>query len=70
MNDFQRETPMEAKTSRNDQAMNESTGFVRKAYQKPVLKTYGPVKQLTRGGGSVTIADGNSNMGARPDMMG
>jgi hypothetical protein len=67
MNVFQRETPMEAKTSHNDQVKDESAGFVRKAYQKPVLKTYGPVKQLTRGGGSIATPDGNSGM-SRPIM--
>ncbi len=40
---------MQTKTSLNEHAKGEKVGLLKKHYQKPVLKTYGPVKHLTQG---------------------
>jgi len=53
------ELPVKTKTLFNEHAREEHVGPLKKSYQKPALKTYGPVKQLTRGQGG-SRADGNS----------
>jgi hypothetical protein len=58
---------MHAKTPLKDQVKEETVGQVRKHYQKPELKTYGTVRELTRGPGGSNV-DGGSGM-ARATMM-
>jgi len=53
--------PVQTKTSLNDPAKGEKVRLLKKHYQKPVLKTHGPVKHLTQGSGSRN-GDGGQNM--------
>jgi uncharacterized protein YciI len=53
--------PMQTKISPNEHVKGEKVGLLKRHYQKPVLKTYGPVKHLTQGG-TGSAAEGSSGM--------
>lgn len=53
---------------KNGKIQSEHTGSikpVRRKYQKPEVKTYGPMAKLTLGNGSVPTFDGMSGMNSR-----
>jgi uncharacterized protein YciI len=52
---------MQTKISPNEHVKGEKVGLLKRHYQKPVLKTYGPVKHLTQGG-TGSAAEGSSGM--------
>jgi hypothetical protein len=54
---------MQEKTSFENYTDGEKVAFLKKTYQKPVLKTYGLVKHLTQSAGS---ANGDAGAGMMP----
>ena len=52
---------MQKKTSGKEYADGGRSGFLKKTYQKPVLKTYGLVKHLTQSGGTLN-GEAGANM--------
>jgi hypothetical protein len=58
---LKRKLPVPIKTSVNEHAKGENVGLHKKDYQKPALKTYGPVKHLTQGTGG-SRGDGGAGM--------
>jgi hypothetical protein len=53
---------MQTKTTLKKYAHGERGEFLKKTYQKPALKTYGLVKNLTQGTGATANGDGGQQM--------